>query len=90
LNKASIQRTLNTLPDGAKVVLDAQNTLRIHPDVVEIVEEFQINAATRDITVECLGFGSTISETPVEDFEEKVLQKTRAKATGVRKLFKGK
>jgi len=89
LNKASIQRTLNTLPDGAKVVLDAQNTLRIHPDVVEIVEEFQINAATRDITVECLGFGSTISETPVEDFEEKVLQKTRAKATGVRKLFKG-
>lgn len=90
LNKASIQRTLNTLPDGAKVVLDAQNTLRIHPDVVEIVEEFQINAATRDITVECLGFGSTISETPVEDFEEKVLQKTRLKATGVRKLFKGK
>lgn len=90
LNKASIQRTLNTLPDGARVVLDARNSLRIHPDVVEIVEEFQVNASTRDINVECLGFDATVSETPVEDFDEHVLNKPKAKATGMKKLFKGK
>ena len=90
LNKASIQRTLSTLPDGASVVLDARNSLRIHPDVVEIVEEFQVNAATRDITVECLGFDATVSETPVEDFDEHVLNKPKVKVTGVKKLFKGK
>ena len=90
LNKASIQRTLNTLPNGAHVVLDARNSLRIHPDVVEIVEEFQVNAATRDITVECLGFDATVSETPVEDFDEHVLNKPKVKVTGVKKLFKGK
>jgi hypothetical protein len=72
------------------VVLDARNTLRIHPDVVEIVEEFQVNAATRDITVECLGFDATVSETPVEDFDENVLNKPKVKVTGVKKLFKGK
>jgi len=90
LNKASIQRTLSTLPDGASVVLDARNSLRIHPDVVEIVEEFQVNAATRDIIVECLGFDATVSETPVEDFDEHVLNKPKVKVTGVKKLFKGK
>ena len=90
LNKASIQRTLNTLPDGASVVLDARNSLRIHPDVVEIVEEFQVNAATRDISVECLGFNATVSETPVEDFDEHVLNKPKVKVTGVKKLFQGK
>ena len=90
LNKASIQRTLNTLPDGARVVLDARNSLRIHPDVVEIVEEFQVNASTRDINVECLGFDATVSETPVDDFDEHVLNKPKVKATGMKKLFKGK
>lgn len=90
LNKASIQRTLNTLPDGSRVVLDARNSLRIHPDVVEIVEQFQINAVTRDITVECLGFDATVSETPVQDFDQHVLNKPKVKVTGVKKLFKGK
>jgi len=90
LNKASIQRTLNTLPDGARVVLDARNSLRIHPDVLEIVEEFQVNASTRDINVECLGFDATVSETPVEDFDEHVLNKPKVKATGMKKLFNGK
>jgi hypothetical protein len=57
---------------------------------VEIVEEFQVNASTRDINVECLGFDATVSETPVEDFDEHVLNKPKVKATGMKKLFKGK
>ena len=90
LNKASIQQTLNTIPPNSKVLLDASQTLRMHPDVHEIIEEFQINAQTKDITVELIGFEATVSETPMEDFEEKVLQKPRIKTSKVAQLFKSK
>jgi len=33
---------------------------------------------------------SPVSETPVEDFDVHVLNKPKVKATGVKKLFKGK
>ena len=56
LNKASIQRTLNKIPDGAHIILDAQKTKSIHPDVLEIVHDFEQNAKTRDIDVELVGF----------------------------------
>jgi len=56
LNKASIQRTLNKIPDGAHIILDARKTKSVHPDVLEIVHDFEQNAKTRDIQVELLGF----------------------------------
>jgi len=56
LNKASIQRTLNKIPDGAHIILDAKKTKSIHPDVLEIVHDFEENAKTRDIEVELRGF----------------------------------
>ena len=88
LNKASIQQTLNTIPQNSKVLLDASQTLRMHPDVHEIVEQFQINAKTKNITVEVVGFDKTVSETPMEDFEEKVLQKPRTTTNKFSKLFR--
>ncbi|MDC1022656.1 hypothetical protein OAQ85_04385, partial [Schleiferiaceae bacterium] len=81
---------LNTIPQKSKVILDASQTLRMHPDAQEIIEEFQINAVTKDIEVELVGFEATISETPLEDFEEKVLKKPRIKTRKVSKLFKSK
>jgi MFS superfamily sulfate permease-like transporter len=90
LNKASIQQTLNTIPASSKVVLDASQTLRMHPDVHEIIEEFQVNAVTKDITVSLIGFEATVSETPMADFEEQVLKKPRTTTSKVAKLFKQK
>jgi MFS superfamily sulfate permease-like transporter len=52
LNKASILHTLNMLPDGAHVIIDGSQTKTIHPDVLEIIDDFKENAKTRDITVE--------------------------------------
>ncbi len=49
INKASIQRTLSQIPDGAKVIIDASKTINIDYDVVEIIDEFEINAKHRDI-----------------------------------------
>ena len=90
LNKASIQQTLNTIPPNSTVLLDASQTLRMHPDVHEIIQEFKVNAATKDITLELIGFEATVSETPMADFEEQVLQKPRATTSKVDKLFKKK
>lgn len=57
LNKASIQGTLAQMPDGSNVTIDASNTFFIHHDVVEIIEDFKINAASRNITVTTIDIG---------------------------------
>jgi len=54
INKASIQRTLNQIPDGAKVVIDARNTVNMDHDIVEIIDEFKANAEYRSIQLEIL------------------------------------
>lgn len=53
LNKASIERTLNNLPEGSHVVIDESRAKTIHPDIIEIIENFQdVVAPRRNITVE--------------------------------------
>ncbi len=54
LNKASILKTLDQVPDGANVVIDATNTYYIHPDVHEILNDFKINAQERGIKLEII------------------------------------
>lgn len=51
LNKANIQRALNAVPDNNEVTIDASKSINIHSDVLEIIEEFKINAQERNITV---------------------------------------
>ena len=51
LNKAAIQKSLYQVPDNITVEIDASNTLFIHPDVIEIIEDFKINAQNRNIEV---------------------------------------
>lgn len=54
LNKVSIMKTLNDLPDGTSVEIDARKMRTAHPDVLEIIEDFKENAKTRDIIVTML------------------------------------
>jgi len=56
LNKAGIKRTLNELPDGSHVILDASRTIDLDPDVLEDIEEFRGKAGERNIHVELIGF----------------------------------
>ena len=55
LNKASMLRLFSQIPDGQRVILDAHKTKSIHPDVVEIIEDFKNTAGLRDITFEMIG-----------------------------------
>ncbi len=54
INKASIQRTLAAIPDGASVVIDATKTTYIDHDVQEIIDEFRTNAEYRNIDLELI------------------------------------
>ncbi|NOQ75022.1 MAG: SulP family inorganic anion transporter [Crocinitomix sp.] len=54
LNKAAVMTTLNNLPDDCKVVIDARKTQFVHHDIIEIIEDFQINAENRGIEVELI------------------------------------
>ncbi|MEX0968531.1 MAG: solute carrier family 23 protein [Bacteroidia bacterium] len=55
LNKASIMQTLNHIPNGAKVLIDATHSKHIDHDVTEVINDFFLNAKAKDITVEIQG-----------------------------------
>ena len=69
LNKASVQRTLSQIPDDTSVIIDGTNTHFIHCDVVEIIEDFVINAETRNIKVSLVELQKWKQLEPVQHFE---------------------
>jgi MFS superfamily sulfate permease-like transporter len=73
LNKGSILRSLKHLPDNCTVRIDATRTRDMHPDIMEIIDDFQLNAATRDITVELIGFDVKNDSDSLQDFQEAVV-----------------
>ena len=68
LNKASIQKSLDQIPDNTAVEIDASNTHFIHHDVIEIIEDFVINAKTRDIEVCVADLYKDIKIEPMDHF----------------------
>lgn len=57
LNKASIKKTLESIPEGSTIVLDASNTEYIDYDVLELIREFQATKAPdKDIKMSLTGF----------------------------------
>ncbi len=57
LNKAGIMRSLNQMPSDSEVTIDASKTRSMHPDVLEIIDDFKENAKTRNIRVNTIGLG---------------------------------
>ena len=68
LNKADILTSLNNLPNHVDLVIDASQTRSIHPDVMEIIEDFVATADTRHIKVEWKG--STVKLNPMKEFDQ--------------------
>lgn len=57
LNKAAIKQTLSHLPDNSKVIINAENTVYIDYDVLELIKDFNANGAKeRSIDVVLKGF----------------------------------
>ena len=75
LNKASILETFNRLPSNIDVHIDASKTRTIHPDVLEIIEDFKLNSKLKDIKVTVTGLELDQSHDPVEKLGSYVLDK---------------
>lgn len=55
LNKASIQRCLDELPPGSRIVIDVSRTVALDADVHEILAEGRMRAAEQGSVVEVVG-----------------------------------
>ena len=65
---------MSHLPDNVEVIIDASKAKVVHPDVIEIIEDFRLNALTRNITIELEGFVEQAIHDPVEKFGHIMLQ----------------
>lgn len=88
LNKASILRTLNDIPEGSKVILDGSKNRSMHPDIIEIIEDFKDTAAEKGIDVDLVSMEILEDHDPVKHFDEKVLK--RPKKNGILSKLKKK
>ncbi len=55
-NKASVMRVLDEIPANSKVIIDCSNSKSIAYDVIELIKNYEINAKTKNITVEKINF----------------------------------
>ena len=53
-NKARIQKALNEVAPNSTVTIDGTASKNVHPDVVEIINDFRSNAVDKGITVEVI------------------------------------
>ncbi len=69
LNKAAILKALDLIPNNSEVTIDAKNTKFIHFDVIEIIEDFKVNAKSRGINVNVIDLYKNKSDDPVMQFK---------------------
>ena len=74
LNKGGILHSLNQLPDGAHLVIDASKTKSMHPDVIEMIDDFKENAKVRNIHVELMGMTFKEMHSPIEKFGQVLIK----------------
>lgn len=54
LNKGALIRALDEIPDGKHVIIDGSKSKIIDHDVLEVIENFRINAPSRNIDVDTI------------------------------------
>jgi carbonic anhydrase/SulP family sulfate permease len=78
LNRATITRALESVPRGGQVLLDAQHTDYIDPDILSLVRDFKEKSApARGVEVSLLGFRNKYhldDEIQYVDFSTRELQ----------------
>jgi len=66
LNKASVNRVLHELPDGASVIIDGSRSEHIHADVLELIHDFESTSSARDIEVQLVDIPARDDELPAK------------------------
>ena len=65
-------KTLKSIPNGASVVIDATNNVRIDDDVKEIIEDFEGACSKRDISLNVKGFEDIQPEDSDKIYQEAI------------------
>lgn len=74
LHKAGIREALASIPNGGNIRLDASKAQRVDPDVLEIIRDFRLHAATDNIHVEYLEPTAAAGpEKPLPEFKKALL-----------------
>ncbi len=55
-NKASVLKTLDSIPSNSKVIIDCTKSKSIAYDVIELIKNFESNATSKNIVVEKINF----------------------------------
>jgi len=80
LNKASILKTLDQMPNDVKVVIDASKTIEIDKDVREIILDFKEGAQYRNIDVEIISRKQKgLQNNPVKLFERAIVRNEKVR-----------
>jgi MFS superfamily sulfate permease-like transporter len=88
LNKASILQALNAIPSNSDVLIDATMTHYIHPDVIEIIEDFMIKANKHNIKVKIEGDFREVNKNHLAFFLKKVSKDGDYKTPYFETIFK--
>ncbi|MEY2923965.1 MAG: hypothetical protein RLZZ337_505 [Bacteroidota bacterium] len=72
IHKASVQDTLNKVPAGSYVTIDGSRTISMHPDVLEIIEDYMIHAKHLDIKVELINMEKWTGTPPLAKFNQAI------------------
>ncbi len=72
LHKASIMETLNKVPNGSVVTIDGTKSISIHPDVREIISDFETHAAFANIQLTLKGLNEGEQPNPVKEFHDSI------------------
>ena len=55
LNKANLIKTFALIPADSHVIIDGRRNRSIHWDALEVIEDFKINAESKNIKLEIIG-----------------------------------
>ena len=55
-NKANVLQALNAIPNNSKVIIDCSHSKSIAYDVVEIIQDYKVNATSKNIIVDTINF----------------------------------
>jgi MFS superfamily sulfate permease-like transporter len=66
LNKASVNKVLHEMPSESVVTIDGSDSHYIHPDVIELIQEFVATAHDRGIEVSLVGLDACELEPEME------------------------
>ena len=88
LYKASILQALNAIPAKSEVIIDATFTHYIHPDVIEIIDDFVIHAKQQDISVNIKGDFHEVNKDHLDYFLKKVSKDGNHKTPYLETVFR--